>query len=118
MLNILIGKKTYIVALSMVLYEILGYLLGKTQTLDVKTILEGMGLAALRNAIKIIPLALFLTGCLATNMSEYAKAIASDPANICVAVSTPYGGGVVGRVNTPGAKLNASGGQCNIEVPK
>jgi hypothetical protein len=61
----------------------------------------------------VVPL---LGGCLASNMTEYAKAIASDPANVCVAVSSPYGGGVIGRVNTPGAKLSTSGGQCTIET--
>ncbi len=49
-------------------------------------------------------------------MAEYAKAIGQDEANVCIAVSTPYGGGVIGRVNTPGAKMNMSGGQCAIEV--
>lgn len=60
-------------------------------------------------------LAFLLAGCSA-NMAEYAKAISGDPANVCIAISTPYGGGVVGRVNTPGAKLNISGGQCSMEV--
>jgi hypothetical protein len=54
-------------------------------------------------------------GCTAS-MEKYAEAIGKDPANICVSVSTPYGGGVVGRVNTPGAKMNISGGQCTLEV--
>jgi hypothetical protein len=50
-------------------------------------------------------------------MSEYAKAIGQDPANICISVSTPYGGGVIGRANTPGTKMNLSGGQCTMDIP-
>lgn len=66
----------------------------------------------------IILAALVLTGCSSTNITEIVKAIGQDQANICVAVSSVYGGGVVGRVNTPGAKVNMSGGQCSIEVVK
>lgn len=68
-------------------------------------------------ALWMILLPMTLGGCLQTNLTEYAKAIGQDPANICVAISTPYGGGVIGRANTPGAKLNMSGGQCAIELP-
>jgi hypothetical protein len=66
---------------------------------------------------KILAVSLLLTGCM-PNMAKYIEAMGKDPANVCVAVSTPYGGGVVGRANTPGAKLNMSGGQCAIEVAK
>lgn len=66
--------------------------------------------------IIFVLLSTMLFGCV--NMAEYAKAIANDNANVCIAVSTPYGGGVIGRANTPGSKLNMSGGQCNIETAK
>lgn len=62
----------------------------------------------------IVVLALLLSGC-ASNMKEYVDAMAKDQANLCVAISTPYGGGVAGRVNTPGVKLNISGGQCTLD---
>lgn len=54
-------------------------------------------------------------GCTA-NMAGYMEALGKDPANACISISTPYGGGVIGRVNTPGAKMNISGGQCTIDV--
>lgn len=50
-------------------------------------------------------------------MSAYMEALGKDPANVCAAVSTPYGGGVVGRVNTPGTRMSISGGQCTVEIP-
>ena len=56
MLTAISGYKTYIVAAALILYEVLGYLLGKSPTLDVRTILEGAGLATLRAAItKVTP---------------------------------------------------------------
>jgi hypothetical protein len=67
-------------------------------------------------SLMLVPVALAMAGCLSTNMTEYAKAIGQDTANICIAVSTPYGGGVLGRVNTPGATMNMSGGQCKIDT--
>ena len=45
------GKKTYLIALAMVLYEVGGYLLGKNAMPDMKIILEGLGLATLRAGI-------------------------------------------------------------------
>ena len=45
------GKKTYLVALAMVAYEVGGYLLGRSAMPDIKIILEGLGLAALRAGI-------------------------------------------------------------------
>ena len=45
------GRKTYLVAAALIAYEVLGYLLGKTPGIDVKTILEGLGLAALRAGV-------------------------------------------------------------------
>lgn len=47
----LAGKKTYYVAAALILYEVLGYLLGKSDHVDAKTIIEGIGLATLRAAI-------------------------------------------------------------------
>jgi len=46
------------------------------------------------------------------------KALGDDKANVCITASSPYGGGAVGRLNTPGSKLNASGGQCSMEIAK
>ena len=64
----------------------------------------------------LLGLALALSGCTA-NMAGYIEAMGKDPTNVCVAISTPYGGGVAGRANTPGVRLNLSGGQCTIDVP-
>ena len=44
------GKKTYVVAAAMVVYELLGYLLNGTAP-NINTILNGLGLAALRAGI-------------------------------------------------------------------
>jgi len=52
------------------------------------------------------------------NLTEAMKALGDDKANVCITASSPYGGGAVGRLNTPGAKLNASGGQCSMEIEK
>ena len=67
----------------------------------------------------LLPLLLLLslTGCTA-NMASYAEAIAKDPSNVCISVSTPYGTGLIGRANTPGVRLSISGGQCILETPK
>lgn len=51
MRNFFAGKKTYYVAAALILYEVLGYLLGKSDHLDAKTIIEGVGLATMRAAI-------------------------------------------------------------------
>lgn len=48
---LLSGKKTYYVAAGLILYELLGYLLGKSDHVDAKTIIEGVGLVTLRAAI-------------------------------------------------------------------
>lgn len=64
----------------------------------------------------LLSVSLALSGCLSTNITEYMKALGNDKADGCVAISTPYGGGVGGRANTPGSKLNMSGGQCSIEI--
>jgi len=45
------GKKTYFVAIALIAYEVLGYLLGKSSSIDVKTVIEGIGLATMRAAI-------------------------------------------------------------------
>ena len=69
---------------------------------------------------KYVAMATFLldlSGCTA-NMAGYVEALGKDTANVCVTVSSPYGGGAVGRINTPGTKLNASGGQCTMETIK
>lgn len=50
-MKFLSGYRTYLVALALVLYELLGYFLGKQPSIDVKTILEGLGLASLRAGI-------------------------------------------------------------------
>jgi len=51
--TILEGKKTFIIALAMLAYATLGLLLGKIPEEQViQLILEALGLAALRNAIK------------------------------------------------------------------
>ena len=46
------GYKTYLVAAGMIVYEVLGYLLGIKDSVDTKTILEALGLAALRQGVK------------------------------------------------------------------
>lgn len=45
------GIKTYLVAAAMLVYELLGYFLGKHPDLDMKTVFEALGLAALRAGI-------------------------------------------------------------------
>jgi hypothetical protein len=57
-------------------------------------------------------------GCSSTNISDSIKALGDDKADVCVTASSPYGGGAYGRLNTPGSKLNASGGQCSMEIAK
>lgn len=47
----LTGYKTYLVALGMLAYNILGYLLGHTQEINVQQVLEAVGLAALRAGV-------------------------------------------------------------------
>lgn len=44
------GYKTYIVAIGMILYQVLGYLLYGTP-MDIQTGLEALGLAALRKGV-------------------------------------------------------------------
>ena len=68
--------------------------------------------------ILFVAMATILTGCSSTNLTEAMKALGDDKANVCITASSPYGGGAVGRLNTPGAKLNASGGQCSMEIEK
>lgn len=51
MFEFLQGAKTYLVAAGMVVYALLGYLLGYTDSIDPKVILEALGLAALRAGI-------------------------------------------------------------------
>jgi len=58
-----------------------------------------------------------LTAAGCAGVADYAKAVASDQANVCVSASSPYGGGVVGRVNTPGTRMTLSGSSCVIETP-
>jgi len=43
--------KTYAIAAAMLFYELLGYFLGKHPDLDMKTVFEAFGLAALRAGI-------------------------------------------------------------------
>jgi hypothetical protein len=50
-LRLLAGKKTHIIAVALIAYELLGYLLGKSDGVDMKTVLEGLGLATLRAGI-------------------------------------------------------------------
>ena len=50
-MNLLRGRKTYVIAAALIAYELLGYLLGKSDGVDMKTILEGLGLATLRAGI-------------------------------------------------------------------
>jgi len=51
-MNFLKGKKTYLVALLMVLYAAFGLLLGDlNQEKTIHLVLEALGLAGLRNAI-------------------------------------------------------------------
>lgn len=68
--------------------------------------------------VNLVLVSLMLGGCLSSNLAEVMKAAGSEHANWCGAASTPYGGGVVGAVKMPGAKLNISGGQCVIETVK
>jgi hypothetical protein len=51
MLAKLAGKKTYLIAFALVVYEVAGYLLGQTDAIDMHVVLEGLGLAALRAGI-------------------------------------------------------------------
>jgi hypothetical protein len=66
--------------------------------------------------ILLLLLPLVLGGCIASNFAQVVEAVSKSQADVCVAVSTPYGGGVVGRANSKGSKLNMSGGQCSIEI--
>lgn len=68
--------------------------------------------------VLIVAMATLTFGCSSTNLTESMKALGDDKANICITASSPYGGGAAGRLNTPGAKLNASGGQCSMEIAK
>ena len=65
--------------------------------------------------LSILLVCLLASGCVASNFADVIDKLGNDQANMCVTASSPYGGGAVGRVNTPGVKLNASGGQCTIE---
>jgi len=62
-------------------------------------------------------LALSLSGCVASNMTEMVKALASDPATACVVVTTPYGGAVVVRTNSSGqpSEISGVGGGCSVK---
>jgi len=51
MLRMLAGKKTYLLSLALIAYEVLGYLLGKSDHVDMKTVLEGLALSTLRAGI-------------------------------------------------------------------
>ena len=51
MLSALSGYKTYLVAAAIVAYQILGYPLGYTSSIDTNRVLEALGLAALRAGI-------------------------------------------------------------------
>lgn len=46
------GYKTYLVALGMLAYNVLGWLLGYTESINVQQVLEALGLAALRAGVK------------------------------------------------------------------
>jgi hypothetical protein len=51
-MNMLQGRKTYIVALVMIIYGVAGVLLGKLGTNDAyELILQALGFAALRNGV-------------------------------------------------------------------
>ena len=50
-MNRLSGYKTYLVAAAIVAYQLIGYLLGYTNTVDTHKILEALGLAALRAGV-------------------------------------------------------------------
>lgn len=65
--------------------------------------------------LTLVSLALLFAGC--ADVARMVEAMGKDPANVCGSISTPYGGGVAGRVNTPGARMSISGGQCVIETP-
>jgi hypothetical protein len=65
----------------------------------------------------LLCVAMATIGC-SPNMAKYIDSLGKDPANVCITASSPYGGGAIGRLNTPGAKLNASGGQCSMEITK
>ena len=45
------GKKTHFLAAALIVYEVLGYFLGKSPEIDVKTILAALGLSALRAGV-------------------------------------------------------------------
>lgn len=45
------GYKTYIIAAAIVIHELLGYLLGYSNTVDAHKLLEALGLAALRAGV-------------------------------------------------------------------
>lgn len=66
----------------------------------------------------VVAMATFLFGCGSKDLANAIKAIGNDKADVCITASSPYGGGAYGRLNTPGSKLNASGGQCSMEIAK
>lgn len=43
--------------------------------------------------------ALFCSGCMASNMTEFAKALGQDPATVCFQLTTIYGQGKLSRTN-------------------
>lgn len=47
----LAGKKTYLVAVAMIIHAVTGYLLGETPQLDLQEVLTALGLAALRSGV-------------------------------------------------------------------
>jgi len=46
------GKKTYIVAIAMIVHAVSGYLLGDGTPLDVNEIMTALGIMALRSGVK------------------------------------------------------------------
>ena len=51
MLSIVSGYKTYIVAAAILAYQVLGYMLGYTTSVDTHKVLEALGLATLRAGV-------------------------------------------------------------------
>lgn len=59
---------------------------------------------------------LLLGGC--AGFTGAIEAVGKDPANVCVSITTPYGGLIQGRVNTPLTRMTVSGGTCTVETPR
>lgn len=59
--------------------------------------------------IALAVVALVLAGCALTNISELTKALAQDPASVCVRVTSIYGTAMVSRTNAHNGTVSCTG---------